>query len=70
MTAWQLIISSQLGEIHIPDTLISLMTCFMDMITPWDSLGMGSKLHVATDLGAILSVSLPLGILEEEAGHL
>ena len=34
----------------------------MDMITPWDSLEMGGKLHVATDLEAILSVSL-LGIL-------
>ena len=30
----------------------------MGMITPWDSLGMGSKLHVATDIEVILSVSL------------
>ena len=52
------LITSQLGEIHIPDTLISLMACFgMGMITPWDSVGMGSKLHVATDLDTILSLS-------------
>ena len=38
------------------------MTYFMDMITPWDSLEMGGKLHVSTDVEAILSVSL-LGIL-------
>ena len=42
-------------DTHPRDTLISVLTCFMDMITPWDSLGMCSKLHVATDLDAILS---------------
>ena len=49
------LIKSQVGQIHIPDTLISLMTCFMGMITPWDSLGMGSTLHVDYDLVFTLS---------------
>ena len=30
----------------------------MGMITPWDSLGVGSKLHVATDLDVIHTLRL------------
>ena len=49
---------SQVGKIHIPDTLISLMTCFMGMIAPWDSLGIDCELSVAADVEDILSPSL------------
>ena len=33
------------------------------MITPWDSIGMGKKLHVDTDLEANISLFLSLPLL-------
>ena len=49
---------SQLGEIHIPeDTLMSLMTCFMDMITPWDSLGMGSMVPLILNISKCTTIT-------------